>query len=861
MAPLKVDEYGDFVLKLKIKGADGSSQIRRTRLPLIADAMGHVSYEELVDLVVTFTFPDAGSPENFDCTLTYFDEDEDTVTIASTTELADAIEQFVGKKVLRISTEVKRKTSPAQPTPPTPQPSSGSTDRGTSTNPEDFEANLQKVFESFVGILVTAVSSLEEGISTVPAKGAGAEPPKASAASGERKPAPSDDAKPAAKPKTPTQPAPKPATKDIVMPYIHRRHTCDACLMNPILGPRFHSVNLSDYDICERCFPKYSGKETEFILYPSNKRVVRSAGPPEPTPQETKPAVAPQPEPDTARAPSPPAQPKQEALPFIHGRHTCDSCLMTPIIGKRLHATNMKDHDLCERCHANYQGTEIQFESVELPRDSAFQKRWNRRRNRMENMKMRFSGRSGRGCGRPIPEPTPQTTPVPPQTEQESTTRVIPIQTNAPAAEPSDDFDGALKEAIRRSLEDVMPNEVTELFEPTDPIVLPSAPTEEEFLPAPTEEEVLPSAPTEEEVLPSALTEEEVLPSAPTEEVLNLSTCGATDLVTVEDSNANEAEVVESVVIDESESLADSMVEVDEQRLLESMVQSMEDTMSVDSEKMASNDIDMNPAALDRETSMSTPERKVKDIEQANSPGTATDESFAVDAIGNGDIAEAMGLTLDMVAGVISEMLADTDNSPPEIVGELVEAALVTELEVVVDEAVEAEVAEGQIEVDCAESIEADDTTGPGALIMDSAPEDPHEEVDDWQVVDDNANEVSDIANATQMLGSVLFNSDIRSSTAMEMGNSDAFSAASTVPSDVPSDVPSISTGTEVSYVCDAQRDRWASQLYMLTEMGFDDERKCVETLERLQAANIGCDEKGEISVTQVVEAMFSEQK
>jgi len=83
--------------------------------------MGYVSFEELVDLVVTFTFPAGGSSENFDCTLTYFDEDEDTITIASTTELVDAIEQFVDKKVLRISTDVKRKTSPAEPAPRTPQ--------------------------------------------------------------------------------------------------------------------------------------------------------------------------------------------------------------------------------------------------------------------------------------------------------------------------------------------------------------------------------------------------------------------------------------------------------------------------------------------------------------------------------------------------------------------------------------------------------------------------------------------------------------------------------------------------------------------------------------------------------------------
>lgn len=57
---------------------------------------------------------------------------------------------------------------------------------------------------------------------------------------------------------------------------------------------------------------------------------------------------------------------EEEERPFIHGRHTCDSCLTTPIVGKRFHAVNMQDYDLCENCHGNYSGTEIQFEEAEL---------------------------------------------------------------------------------------------------------------------------------------------------------------------------------------------------------------------------------------------------------------------------------------------------------------------------------------------------------------------------------------------------------------------------------------------------------------------------------------------------------------
>jgi len=60
--------------------------------------------------------------------------------------------------------------------------------------------------------------------------------------------------------------------------------------------------------------------------------------------------------------------------PFIHGRHTCDFCLMTPIVARRYHAINVPDHDLCETCYSHYDGTSIRFEPAELERDRCFQK-------------------------------------------------------------------------------------------------------------------------------------------------------------------------------------------------------------------------------------------------------------------------------------------------------------------------------------------------------------------------------------------------------------------------------------------------------------------------------------------------------
>lgn len=61
---------------------------------------------------------------------------------------------------------------------------------------------------------------------------------------------------------------------------------------------------------------------------------------------------------------------------FIHGRHTCDGCFTTPIIGYRFHATNLPDYDLCSKCVKNYKGTDVHFQPEELDRDQYLQKRW-----------------------------------------------------------------------------------------------------------------------------------------------------------------------------------------------------------------------------------------------------------------------------------------------------------------------------------------------------------------------------------------------------------------------------------------------------------------------------------------------------
>jgi hypothetical protein len=327
-------------------------------------------------------------------------------------------------------------------------------------------------------------------------------------------------------------------------------------------------------------------------------------------------------------------------------------------------------------------------------------------------------------------------------------------------------------------------------------------------------------------------------------------------------------DVPEFALINLTESpIASAPEAVDEKLLLEMM----EETMSVDSASMvAEDDLDKKLAAVSLKASTAAPERKPAPVELGTrdaSPKSVADDSFALDAVGNGDVAEAMGATLDIVAGVISEMLneADFHNNPKpteetaQVATLDIVAGVISEMLNEADSHNNPKPPEETAQVEDKEPEQEVERETAGALILTAADKfgDAEEAEDDWEVVNENVDQATDIANATQMLGSALFNSDIKSSVenVSVLTNSDCFSAATSVPSLV----PSIHLGTDVSNVSPAQRNRWAMQLEKLHELGFDDEKQCVETLDYLHAANIGCDEEDEISVTKVVNAILEQ--
>ena len=44
-------------------------------------------------------------------------------------------------------------------------------------------------------------------------------------------------------------------------------------------------------------------------------------------------------------------------------------CVSPQVVGKRYHALNMADYDLCANCYENYTGEEIKFEEAELGKE------------------------------------------------------------------------------------------------------------------------------------------------------------------------------------------------------------------------------------------------------------------------------------------------------------------------------------------------------------------------------------------------------------------------------------------------------------------------------------------------------------
>jgi len=716
----------NFVLKLRIEGTEeATKQIHRVRLSRIT-VNGEISYPDLVDIAIQCTFPDAAPlvSENYTVLLTYYDVDNDCVTIASTEELIDAIEQFTrpgsDALCLRIKTDVKLKSKSSFSTPFSPR-------RGFKTNNSTKEGlPAGHIVESFVSILTDAVDTLQSRVAESYSK-------KEPGTSKERTPSKAQSC----------------------------QRACDKSKSDEL--NQKHEIESNQESKCENL-----AKETK--------------------------------------------QSENEERLFIHNRHTCDSCLCTPIIGPRYHSTNMPDYDLCAKCRNNYKGDQIQFETVELERDCPFQKRWNRKL-------LRRSGRGGswrhNNCrGR---------------------------QNSLKHRMESNDPD--IKEAIRRSLRDISPKRDSSI--PTTP---PKNEVER------SNSRNIDSAEETAQVLNK--TKEKV-----EKELIKDLFCGK-DNKDYGVSNpptpaVKEEEIIVSEQIRDKDMPLDSCKESLRQSLLpEALI--AENLSHNEDNKDYENSDPTTPTLKEEEIILSEQLRDeymlssfckessgqslLPEARAAEKMETITnDENLDnEDSEFNNDMASSSHNTNSgqTILSEVADSTKEKDNGHVEDVTDLNETVVSTNKNdnmSKMDEAVNAEDKE-KVGSDCASNTSEDE----------------------WQVVTDSKKSGNDehtsndamIAQAAQMLGSALFESDLlHSENFSSMTNSDSLS--------IPSSVPTVSLLVE-SELPSNVLDQWGNHLFQLHELGFHDDKKSIEILDRLTAANIGVDSDDEVSVEQVINELLN---
>jgi len=211
--------------------------------------------------------------------------------------------------------------------------------------------------------------------------------------------------------------------------------------------------------------------------------------------------------------------------------------------------------------------------------------------------------------------------------------------------------------------------------------------------------------------------------------------------------------------------------------------------------------------------------------------------SFAEDAEGQGDVAIAIGRALDVTAdaidAVVSEVESDTTFGSQTKTG------------CTIVESVQSSNSNDEYDV----SINAESS-------VDSDSE--------WQLLNEDGQPTSDemIAQAAQLLGSALFQSDIISDVTDMKDEFTTVTGESSIstPSyadSVPTEVRSVMSGGISSVVL----SRWDTELKQMHELGFLDDKKNVNSLEHLEAAKMGVDSEDPVTVNDAVNHLLSEYR
>merc|ERR1712038_1609404 len=285
---------------------------------------------------------------------------------------------------------------------------------------------------------------------------------------------------------------------------------------------------------------------------------------------------------------------------------------------------------------------------------------------------------------------------------------------------------------------------------------------------------------------------------------------------TVSNEEINTEEMEEETVPEETMTEESDTVESNEKQ-----DENVENEASASSYKTSAEEM-----VVDDDEDMSLVENEVSFEETADKKQNIS--TFSMDAEGNGDVAAAIGHALDNCAEAIDAMVEEANKpSSPK-----------SKSSVASSEA-------GQTIIEgCSDDLKQEEDDDKTEVSDDS----------EWQQVSVSSQEM--IAQAAQMLGSALFQSDMVDSSNNDKTAPFEQSVSNVSSMTIPTVVPSIASKTEIASVV---LSRWDNELKQLHELGFLDDHRSVDALERLEAANMGCESDDPVTVEDAINYMLKQ--
>ena len=284
-----------------------SEQVRRIQLSRLWDTEASaVSYKTLSDLALHY-FNSTGTRDGLavTITITYLDEDGDSITISTDEELADAFWQFADKEppVLRAtatisalgdfdvgsaavaaaggdkkSADTRSDSAENEEEPKATITNTKTEEKPNKATPEPQPVPVEAIVRGVASILSSVVSSfrLQHASNTTSPHTTATSTPTTAASTAAAATASMSactagteeaerlvrevisnihqaDGSPPAATANGAGTTTTIAGKEFDPTFVHGFHTCDGCLTKPIVGIRHHAINKPDYDLCKTC--------------------------------------------------------------------------------------------------------------------------------------------------------------------------------------------------------------------------------------------------------------------------------------------------------------------------------------------------------------------------------------------------------------------------------------------------------------------------------------------------------------------------------------------------------------------------------------------------------------------------------